>query len=184
MLFDWFSRQAAQQEGKKRSVAHRNINTSIAFNFTWIITGRLAIGPMPRHNDDWHLLEKNGIRKRFSCCYAEEHVFTPIPADWKSREVSLPDHRLQEDLTSEKLLFALNEAITLLNEDSYPVYLHCFAGQERSTLLATGIVSLIEKKDLFEGLAYVRQCYPRARPLYEHLDILEKALRNDAQTRV
>jgi predicted protein tyrosine phosphatase len=90
----------------------------------------------------------------------------------------LPDHRLQEDLTSEKLLFALNEAITLLNEDSYPVYLHCFAGQERSTLLATGIVSLIEKKDLFEGLAYVRQCYPRARPLYEHLDILEKALRN------
>ena len=178
MLFDWFARQTAQQDGKRRLIAHRNTNNSIAFNYTWIITGRLAIGPMPRCTEDWNLLEKSGISKRFSCCYAEEHIFTPIPADWKSREVSLPDHRLQENLTSERLLFALNEAITLLNEDSYPVYLHCFAGQERSTLLATGIVSLTEKKDLFEGLAYIRQCYPRARPLYEHLDILEKVLRS------
>jgi hypothetical protein len=179
MLFDWFARQTAQQDGKRGLIAHRNTKNGIAFNYTWIITGRLAIGPMPRYTEDWNLLKKNGISKRFSCCYAEEHIFSPIPAGWKSREVSLPDHRLQEGLTSEKLLFALNEAITLLNEDSSPVYLHCFAGQERSTLLATGIVSLTEKKDLFEGLAYVRQCYPRARPLYEHLDILEKVLRNN-----
>jgi hypothetical protein len=132
---------------------------------------------MPRGREDWLLLENNGIRKRFSCCYPEEHIFTPIPEDWKSREVSLPDHRLQEDLTSDKLSFALNEVLGLMNDDLGPVYLHCFAGQERSSLLAIGVVSLIEKKDLFDALAWVRQCYKRSRPLYDHLDILERVLK-------
>lgn len=182
MFFDWFARHAAQKESKKKLITARNTNNTMAFNYTWIITGRLAIGPIPRVNQDWILLENNGIKKRFSCCYTEEHNFAPIPTDWKSREVSLPDHRLQEQLTSEKLRFALNEAITLLNDDSQPIYLHCFAGQERSTLLATGIVSITENKDLFESLAFVRQCYPRARPLYEHLDILETILKNYNQT--
>jgi hypothetical protein len=178
MLFDWFAKQAPHTEPAKKFTPPRDhANSGFRFNYSWIIMGKLAIGPMPRYSEDWLLLEKNGISKRFSCCYNDEHIFSPIPTNWKSREVSLPDHRSQEDLTSERLIFALNEAISLLNEDNLPMYLHCFAGQERSSLLATGIVSLIGNKDLFEGLAYVRQCYPRARPLYEHLDILEKVLK-------
>ncbi|MEB3317229.1 MAG: hypothetical protein VKO39_03715 [Cyanobacteriota bacterium] len=148
------------------------------FNYSWIITGRLAIGPMPRKYEDWKLLENNGIIKRFSCCYPEEHVFAPIPEAWESKQVSLPDHRLQEKLTSERLIFAIKEAINLIEKDDSPVYLHCFAGQERSSLLATGIVSLIEDKDLFESLAWVRQCYRNAKPLYEHLDLLETTLKD------
>ncbi|MEB3318201.1 MAG: hypothetical protein VKO39_08710 [Cyanobacteriota bacterium] len=178
MLFDWFAKKSSKSEfAKKITPARDSQTTNFLFNYSWIMMDKLAIGPMPRYSEDWLSLEKNGIKKRFSCCYTEEHIFSPIPPDWKSREVSLPDHRSQEELTSERLIFALNEAINLLNEDSLPVYLHCFAGQERSTLLATGLVSLIGKKDLFDGLAYVRQCYPRARPLYEHLDILERVIK-------
>lgn len=146
------------------------------FTFSWVITGKLAIGSMPRRIEDWHLLESNDIKKRFSCCYAEEHVFTPIPSDWESKEVSMPDHRLQEELTTERLVYALNEIISLINKSPTPVYLHCFAGQERSSLLAVGAVCLIANKDLFEALAWVRQSHRRARPLYHQLDILEKAL--------
>ena len=131
---------------------------------------------MPRFSEDWDLLEKNGIKKRFSCCYPEEHVFSPAPEGWISREVSLPDHRKQEELTLSTLSSSLREAINLLVEDGKPLYLHCFAGQERSSLIAIGIVSLLEKKDLFDALAYVRQCYPKARPLYDQLEILEQAL--------
>jgi hypothetical protein len=179
MLFDWFSKKTSQkQQPMNLSSGKRVSQKSLSlFSYSWIITGKLAIGPMPKCSEDWILLEKNGIKKRFSCCYPQEHIFTPIPSDWKSNEVSLPDHRHQEELTHESLLFALQEAISLLAEDNTPVFLHCFAGQERSTLLATGIVSITEGKDLFEALSYIRQCYPRARPLYEHLDILEKALR-------
>jgi hypothetical protein len=178
MLFNWRNQKRASQQAQKQFSANRENSARSDFYYSWIITGKLAIGPMPRYEDDWNLLEKNGIKKRFSCCYPEEHVFASIPKDWKSSGVSLPDHRLQEELDPEKLLFALNEAINLLSQDEAPMYLHCFAGQERSALLATGIVSVTEDKDLFESLAYIRQCYPKARPLYEHLDILEKVLKD------
>lgn len=176
MLFNWLARQGRHQENKKKSSAHRDGQTRPVFNYSWIITGKLAIGPMPRSIEDWELLEKSGIKKRFSCCYAEEHIFAPLPEGWKSSGVCLPDHRAQEHLTVDNLVFALKKAINFIDKDNNPVYLHCFAGQERSALLATGIVSLTENKDLFESLAWVRQCYPQARPLYEHLDILERAL--------
>ncbi len=177
MLFNWRNRKGLPQQPQKQYTANRDNNARTDFSFSWIITGKLAIGPMPRYEDDWNLLEKSGIKKRFSCCYSEEHIFTPIPRDWKSSGFSLPDHRLQEELTPEKLRLALTEAINLFSQDDSPMYLHCFAGQERSALLATGIVSITENKDLFEGLAYIRQCYPKAKPLYEHLDILEQVLK-------
>lgn len=180
MLFNWFARKSLQQEKQKKYSVQRD-STISSFYFSWIITGKLAIGPMPRYAEDWRLLEENGIKKRFSCCYAEEHIFTSIPEGWKSKEVSLPDHRLQEELDADRLIYALKEAVHLIEAEQGAVYLHCFAGQERSSLLATGIVSLLENKDLFEGLAWVRQCYPRARPLYAHLDILEKALLSSGQ---
>jgi hypothetical protein len=178
MLFNWRKRKVPSQQSQNPLSIHRESNLQTEFVFTWIITGKLAIGPMPRYEEDWNLLEKSGIKKRFSCCYPEEHIFAPVPKYWESSRVSLPDHRLQEELTPEKLVLALNQAIMLLSKDDSPMYLHCFAGQERSALLATGIVSITENKDLFEGLAYIRQCYPRARPLYEHLDILERVLKS------
>lgn len=177
MLFDWLIKQGSQKKGTRKLVPHKDMKARASFNYSWIITGKLAIGAMPRQLEDWKLLESNGIQKRFSCCYAEEHIFTPIPVLWKSKQVSLPDHRLQEELTSQRLVYAIEEAISLIQQDDGPIYLHCFAGQERSSLLATGIVSLIERKDLFESLAWVRQCYKQAKPLYEHLDLLETALK-------
>jgi hypothetical protein len=176
MIFDWLTKQNLNQKRIKKSPLSRETNI-LPFNFSWIITGKLSIGPMPRQIEDWYLLENNGIQKRFSCCYPEEHLFTPIPVLWKSKEVSLPDHRSQENLTTQRLIYAIEESINLINQDDGPVYLHCFAGQERSSLVATGIVSLLEEKDLFESLAWVRQCYKQAKPLYEHLDLLERALK-------
>jgi hypothetical protein len=177
-MFNLFQRKKAPKESKSMISNPTDSNKNHSnLNYAWILTGKLAIGPMPRNPEDWILLENNCIKKRFSCCYPAEHIFSPIPSGWKSKEVSLPDHRKQETLTHMNLVCALNEAIDLINDDNAPMYLHCFAGQERSSLIATGIVSLMEKKDLFEALAYVRQCYPNARPLYEHLDVLEKALK-------
>jgi hypothetical protein len=176
MLFKFFSKKNANQNNDDKAQLNKVGIELPPFTFSWVITGKLAIGSMPRSIEDWRLLESNDIKKRFSCCYIEEHVFTPIPSDWESREISLPDHRSQEELTAEKLIYALNEIIQLIEKDSTPVYLHCFAGQERSSLLAVGAVCLLANKDLFEALAWVRQCHKRARPLYHQLDILEKAL--------
>lgn len=177
-MLNFIFRKVSSKEDKPRlRTSTVGMTPPSRLSYSWILTGKLAIGPMPRFLEDWELLEKNGIKKRFSCCYPEEHIFIPPPKSWVSKEVSLPDHRKQEDLTPSTLKYSLREAITLLTNDNEPLYLHCFAGQERSSLIATGIVSLLDRRDLFDALAYVRQCYPKARPLYDHLDILEQVLK-------
>jgi len=143
--------------------------------YSWILNNQLAIGPMPRRTFQWNQLEDAGFKTRFSCCYPQENIFAPLPSDWSSANIPLPDHRQQESLDIDRLILALNTAEELVLS-SAPVYLHCFAGQERSSLLAVGLTSKLKKIDVFSALEWVRRCHPIAAPIYDHLELLEKIL--------
>lgn len=145
-------------------------------SYSWILTNELAIGPMPGGASHWLQLEDAGFRSRFSCCYPNEKTFSQVPPHWSSNSVSLPDHRQQEQLSPERLLVAIDAADAMINERS-PLYLHCFAGRERSSIVAIGLTARRRSIDLFEALEWVRRCHPTASPIYEHLDILEGLIR-------
>jgi hypothetical protein len=133
---------------------------------------------MPHAAEHWEQLQQAGFQSRFSCCYAEEEeqFGAKIPDNWNSSGVSLPDHRQQEPLDPERLVQAINTASLLVTQKS-PTYLHCFAGRERSSLMAVALTSLIKDLDIFESLDWVRRCHPKASPLYDQLDILDQVLR-------
>lgn len=179
MIFRRTPKDVAHSSGKNEThqILSSSIDKSSPLLYSWIMTGKLAIGPIPRTTAQWVQLEGDGFRNRFSCCYPQEHMFAPIPKGWQSKQVALPDHRSQEPLTSDNMILALDEAIMMLNQNNEAMYLHCFAGQERSALMAVGIVCMIKGKDVFESLDFVRRCHKRAKPLYAHLDILDKAIR-------
>ncbi|MEI7951315.1 MAG: hypothetical protein WCH37_01345, partial [Synechococcaceae cyanobacterium ELA182] len=67
----------------------------------------MAIGPRPITPFHWQQLEEAGLRGRFSCCYPQEEEILLPPPGWISAGVSLPDHRKQEVLRSERLIEAL-----------------------------------------------------------------------------
>jgi hypothetical protein len=144
--------------------------------YSWILTQQLAIGPMPRIPAHWAVLEEAGLRGRFSCCYPEEEIFAPVPAHWKSTGVPLPDHRHQEILQRDRLISALDTAESMIRNGT-PLYLHCLAGRERSSLMAVGLTARLRDIDIFAALDWVRRCHPASSPLYEHLEILEQALK-------
>lgn len=147
--------------------------------YSWILTHELAVGPMPAGASHWRQLEDAGFRSRFSCCYPEEESLSPVPPHWRSESLALPDHREQEPLQSERLLAALDRAEALILERS-PLYLHCFAGRERSSLVAIGLTARRRSIDVFAALEWVRRCHPIAAPIYDHLDLLEQLLRSGA----
>jgi hypothetical protein len=149
----------------------------LPLSYSWIINGKLAVGPIPKTSLHWRQLEDDGFSSRFSCCYPYEHIFPEIPHHWLSGQVSLPDHRGQEELSKEKLCGALQTCEELLTANASPLYLHCFAGQERSVLVAIGLVCILKKKDLFDSLNYVKQCHGNAKPLYNHLETLDQVLK-------
>lgn len=181
MFSKWFPRNKNPEFNSSSSKEPAKPNSSINVSplaYNWIKSGRLAIGPMPKSRQHWQQLETDNFSQRFSCCYPHEHIFSPIPSHWVSREVSLPDHRAQEILKPDTLIFALKEATSMINKAPGPLYLHCFAGQERSVLIAIGLVCILDKKDLFDALNHVRNCHQNARPIYSHLDLLDKLLKD------
>ena len=144
--------------------------------YSWILTQQLAIGPMPRTQGHWDQLELAGFRRRFSCCYPEEDLQAKVPEQWHSGGVALPDHRNQEPMSPDRLMEALDQAQAMVNSGA-PVYLHCLAGVERSSLMAVGLTARLRQIDLFSALDWVRRCHPMAKPIYEHLDVLEQVLK-------
>ncbi len=159
-----------------RATPPNTINLAVRpLPYSWILTNKLAVGPMPRIDRHWHQLEEAGFRSRFSCCYPQEDVFSPIPDHWLSESIGLPDHRNQEELQASVLKEALIVAEGLLTTTS-PLYLHCFAGRERSSLMAVGLAARERDMDVFTALDWVRRCHPMASPIYDHLSILEDVL--------
>ena len=136
--------------GRRPPVANQE---ALPLPYSWILTNSLAIGPMPRQACQWEQLDEAGFRARFSCCYPDEEQFSPVPDHWQSLSLALPDH-------------------------GSPVYLHCFAGRERSPLIGVGLTALERQIDVFAALDWVRRCHPAAMPIYEQLDLLDQLLRD------
>jgi hypothetical protein len=147
--------------------------------YSWVLTNRLALGPMPGGEAHWQQLEQAGLRARFSCCYPHEEGPSPVPSHWLSAGVPLPDHRRQEPLDEARLTEALDRAQLLLNQGE-PLYLHCLAGIERSPLIAVGLTARERNLSLFDALDWVRRCHPVAMPLVNHLELLDRLLAEDA----
>jgi len=146
-------------------------------SYSWILTGKFAIGPMPQTAEQWLQLEQAGFRSRFSCCYPEEEIFTSAPSSWQSDRVSLPDHRRQEIMKPENLTRALLKAEAVI--ESHPAtYLHCYAGRERSPLIAVGLLARGQGIDVLTALDHVRRCHPSANPIFSDLDQLEQLLKS------
>jgi len=181
MFSKWFPRNRNQELSSSSEKQLAKQKSSLNFSplaYNWIKTGQFAIGPMPKSRTHWQQLETDNFNRRFSCCYPHEHIFAPIPSHWVSQEVSLPDHRAQEVLRADTLINALQKAKLMMFENSDPLYIHCFAGQERSVLIAIGLVCILDKKDLFDSLNYVRECHKNARPIYSQLDLLDQVLKD------
>jgi protein-tyrosine phosphatase len=132
---------------------------------------------MPRTDAHWLQLQEAGFRSRFSCCYPQEEIFAAMPTDWLGRSVPLPDHRAQETMQPSALEEALLDSEELITIGA-PLYLHCFAGRERSSLVAVGLTARQRNVDVFTALDWVRRCHPISSPIYEHLVILEDVLKH------
>lgn len=169
-LIDRFLRQAAPPARQS------NLPENRPLVYSWIESGKFAIGPMPQTAEQWLQLEQAGFKSRFSCCYPEEEIFAAAPSSWLSDRVSLPDHRRQEAMRPERLASALLQAEAVI-ESQPATYLHCFAGRERSALVAVGLVARAQGIDVLSALDRVRLCHPGASPIFSDLDQLEQLLK-------
>lgn len=146
--------------------------------WNWLLPGDLAIGSHPQTEQDWLMLRQAGITAVFNCCYPDEDRHLPTPPavwDWRHVRCPLPDHRAQVPL-SEAMLKRSLESLCDLYADSAGLYVHCWAGQERSVLMGIGLLALQQRLTIFEALDHTKREHPQARPLFGQLALLEQVL--------
>jgi protein-tyrosine phosphatase len=151
---------------------------SSELTWNWLLPGELAIGSHPQTDHDWQLLRQAGINAVFNCCYPDEDLHLPaVPAawGWRSLRCPLPDHRAQVPLQEDTLKQTL-EALCDLYADSDCLYVHCWAGQERSVLMGIGLLALQQQLTIFQALDHTKRQHPPARPLFAQLALLEQVL--------
>lgn len=150
--------------------------------FSWLRSRRLAIGGFPKEEQHWASLEAAGFRKVFSCCDPSEAPWNP-PHHWRSERLALPDHRRSVAPSAEILHEGLDRLQKLLQGDD-ALYLHCWAGMERSPLMAIGLLCREESISIFEALRQVRSLHPEAKPITKHLVVLENLLIEEKQEKI
>lgn len=145
-----------------------------SFQFSWLRSRRLAVGAMPRCEEHWQALAQQGVTSVLCCCHPDEGPWQP-PARWCHAQRPLPDHRNPEALDPAALNRAIDTAMDLY-ASAPALYLHCWAGVERSPLVAIGLLCRAESLSIWDALAQVRALHPPARPITGHLVVLEGLL--------
>jgi atypical dual specificity phosphatase len=152
-------------------------STSQPKPFRWIIDQRLAVGPIPNPNTQTQLLSA-GIRAVLTLCAEQEG--TPPAAlldavQW-TRYV-LPDSHYDAPLTVELLEPAV-EIVRQAIVDRLPIYVHCFAGIERSPTVCVAYLCKYEQMQPWEALNSVKQSNPRTGLTPEQVRVIQALMQS------
>jgi len=145
------------------------------FKFNWIVTNKFALGSLPKEFNDFKKLYEQGIKSIICLCSKKEiKISKEISKEIKKFEIieyPLPDHRYGK-LPS---INEVNEAVEILNNliEKGPVFIHCYAGLERSPLICMAWLIKYKKLTIFESLQYMMEVNKGTNPLPGQLKILE-----------
>jgi predicted protein tyrosine phosphatase len=130
------------------------------FGISWVIPGKLAVGPLPKRGDET-LLHQENIRAVVTLCAEKEGSLpeTLIQTIACQRYV-LPDSHYDVEMTAEQLAQAI-ELVQTQIQNYETVYVHCLAGMERSPTVCVGYLCRYHRLELWEAINWVKQVHPR-----------------------
>lgn len=142
-----------------------------------MIPGKLALGrfPGPQHRP---ILIQQGVKVILSLCGEREgSLAKPLTQDFRCLRVPLPDSRYSVSLDEANLA----EAVDLIHwslQKRQPIYVHCWAGMERSPLVCVAYLCHHQGFDLLDALSWVKHIHPPSRPTSAQLQVLRRYLAN------
>ena len=141
------------------------------FKFNWILINKSAMGSLPKELNDFQKLNEQGIKSILCLCSQEEIKISKERKKFTLKKYPLPDHRFGR-LRS---ITEVNEAVEILNNliKMGPVFIHCYAGVERSPLICMAWLIKYKKLTAFESLQYMMEVNKGTNPLPGQIKILE-----------
>ncbi len=147
----------------------------IEFSYSWVLVDELMVGSAPLKMDNLIELEKNGIKSVLSLCSDKEVVIpNEINNFFVCKSFILPDHTYKRVTQSDEIITILGILEELINQG--PVYVHCFAGVERSPLVCMAWLVKKYSMSINESLIYLMNVHKKTNPLPKQIACLHKIL--------
>lgn len=149
------------------------MNSQEIFKIDWIEVDKLAIGALPKNNNDIQKLKNKNIKSILSLCEFEMvSIQDQLKKNFHYRNIILPDHKKGILPTLEQLIISIEaiDKLTLFGS----TYVHCFASMERSPLVCMAWIIKEHHLKPQEALDYVMQAHSGTCPLSGQLALLNK----------
>ncbi|MCS6813466.1 MAG: dual specificity protein phosphatase family protein [Cyanobacteria bacterium] len=171
-LWSWLQRQLRGKPSGRRPARERRSLTHV----DWVLPGKLAVGASPQPGDS-AILRQAGIQVVFSLCGAsEESLPRDVEEQFRCLRLVLPDSRYKREIKPSQLHAAL-DIIHHSVQNQLPIYVHCYAGVERSPTVCIAYLCKYHNLELWEALNWLKQVHPATMPQESQL----KAVRNYLQ---
>ena len=142
-----------------------------SFKIDWVLIDELAVGSAPRADRHLNLLKNKGVSSILSLCSTNEaSELDSMKEHFCCARIVLPDHRSGRKLEEVELLMAVNKLAELKANGS--VFVHCFAGIERSPLICMAWLVREHGLTAQRSLDYLMQVHPGTNPLSSQMDVL------------
>ena len=147
----------------------------IKFSYSWVLVDELMVGSAPLKMDNLIELEKKGIKSVLSLCSDKEALIPDeINNFFVRKNFVLPDHTYKREPQSDEIIRILGILEDLVNQG--PVYVHCFAGVERSPLVCMAWLVKKYNMNINESLVYLINVHKRTNPLPKQIACLYKII--------
>ncbi len=141
--------------------------------FDEILPGKLFCGEMPFGIDDLTELQDNGINAILTVQEENENTVSPLYLEnFNWIRLPIPDIRLGGIPTEKQLRDGAKILHDWIDQKKYVVYVHCYAGQERSPLVCMSYLILWKGMEMESAISFVKEKRKLAHPSIEQLGVL------------
>ena len=137
----------------------------------WVLRNEIAVGPAPLKKSHLEYLASKNIKSILNLCNEKE---APIDEGFNSvfnfKRFTLPDHKVNKEIE----IYEIKEIIKIIEslKSSGPIYIHCFAGVERSPLICMAWLISKHKLSPQRALDYLMEVHKGSNPLPSQYKLL------------
>ena len=144
-------------------------------NFDWVLINKLGLGAFPKSDLHFETLKRKKIQSILTLCDPSEgELPIKFKEEFNCEHYFLPDHRSKRFPTEEEIKSSINLVEKLMENGS--VYVHCFAGVERSPLVCIAYLMKNNNLEVQDALEYLMQIHTSTNPLKGQLATLSRII--------
>lgn len=152
-----------------------------SLSISWVIPGKLAVGPLPQPGDSAQLAAADIQVVLSLCADLEGALPEDVRDNFQCLHWFIPDSHYDIELKVADLAWAV-ELVHQTISNELPIYVHCLAGMQRSPTVCIAYLMRYHKLELWEAVNWLKQVRPASSPTEYQLRVVREFISQEADS--